>query len=303
MALCLNGHEWAKQRLRRERLSFDSLDNGFLSCRRPSRLQEICDALAAADVQAFFDRWSRILPWPLTLKNRAAGFSHRLSLWQVEVSLTQVFDRPVQGRHFFEEMIRENLDLGRPDRVSLIFPTPVTRRTPPPNFGYRTRIITDGVNPRDFGLAKDLSNLDARRSIGHQVNARLLEAERVSQNCVLDQAAFDRLQRPSLDESGLRAPALRFGDARVMALFQAVCRFAHLPEGLTSVAPDPIATRSQTTDSKSPSSAQGCTSVSSDQPGPVLCPKPPAAHATYRPRQPRNRDPENLPNANLGTAS
>ena len=56
-------------------------------------------------------------------------------------------------------------------------------------------------------------------------------SERVSQNCVLDQAALDRLQRPSLDEGGLRAPALRFGDARVMALFQAVCRFAHLPEG------------------------------------------------------------------------
>ena len=259
--LCLNGHEWAKQRLRRERLSFDSLDNGFLSCSRPSRLQEVCDALGAADVQAFFDRWSRILPWPLTLKDKAAGFSHRLSLWQVEVSLTQVFDRPVQGRHFFEEVIRENLDLGRPDRVSLIFPTAVNRRTPPPAFGYRTRIITDGVNPsvhfeykrshvkqyfkenqalrtettvnnpRDFGLTKDLSNLDALRNIGQQVNARLLETERVSQNCVLDQAALDRLQHPSIDQAGLRAPALRFGDARVMALFQAVCRFAHLPEG------------------------------------------------------------------------
>jgi hypothetical protein len=259
--LCLNGHEWVKQRLRRERLSFDSLDNGFLSCRRPERLQEICDSLGAANVQAFFDRWSRLLPWPLTLKDRAAGFSHRLALWQVEVSLTQVFDRPVQGRHFFEEVIRENLDLGRPDRVSLIFPTAVNRRTPPPASGYRTRIITDGVNPsvhfeykqshvkqyfkenqalrtettvnnpRDFGLSKDLSNLDALRSIGQQVNARLLDTERVTHNCVLDQAALDRLQRPSRDERGLRAPALRFGDARVMALFQAVCRFAHLPEG------------------------------------------------------------------------
>jgi hypothetical protein len=262
--LCLNGHEWAKQRLRRERLVFDSLDNGFLSCRRPQRLQEVCDSLGAADVQAFFDRWSHLLPWPLTLKDRAAGFFHRLALWQVEVSLTQVFDRPVQGRHFFEEVIRENLDLGRPDRVSLVFPTRVNRRTPPPAFGYRTRIITDGVNPsvhfeykhshvkqyfkenqalriettvndpRDFGLNKNLSNLDALRSIGHYVNARLLETQRVSHNCVLDQIALDRLQRPSLDEAGLRAPALRFGDARVMALFQAVCRFAHLPEGFTN---------------------------------------------------------------------
>jgi hypothetical protein len=259
--LCLNGHEWVKQQLRRERLPFHSLDNGFLSCRRPERLQEVCDSLGAAEVQAFFDRWSRLLPWPLTLKDRTAGFSHRLALWQVEVSLTQVFDRPVQGRHFFEEVIRENLDLGRPDRVSLIFPTAVNRRTPPPAFGYRTRIITDGVNPsvhfeykqshvkqyfkenkalrtettvnnpRDFGLNKNLSNLDALRSIGQQVNVRLLETERVSQDCVLDQTALDHLQRPSLHTGGLRAPGLRFGDVRVMALFQALCHFGHLPQG------------------------------------------------------------------------
>jgi hypothetical protein len=43
--LCLNGHEWAKQQMRHHRLSFESLDNGFLSCRQPDRLQEICDQL------------------------------------------------------------------------------------------------------------------------------------------------------------------------------------------------------------------------------------------------------------------
>ena len=63
------------------------------------------------------------------------------------MSLTQVFDQPVQGRHFFEAVIRENLDLGRPDRVGLLFPLRLTRRTPPPAYGYRTRVITDGVQP------------------------------------------------------------------------------------------------------------------------------------------------------------
>jgi len=130
--LCLNGHQWVKQRLRRERIGTDSLDNGFLSCRKPERLQKLCEELGPTDVQSFFDRWSNQLPWPLTAHDRKAGFAHRLSLWQVEVSLTQVFDKPVQGRHFFEEVIRENLDLGRPDR-----PHPS-----PPARGYLTRIIT-----------------------------------------------------------------------------------------------------------------------------------------------------------------
>ena len=126
--LCLNGHEWVKQQLRRADVAFDSLDNGFLACADPTRLQAICDQLGPADVQAFFDRWTARLPAPLTATDRAAGYTHRLALQQVEVSLTQVFARPVQGRHFFEAVIRENLDLGRPDRVGLLFPHRITRR-------------------------------------------------------------------------------------------------------------------------------------------------------------------------------
>ena len=145
--LCLNGHEWAKQQLRREGIGFESLDNGFLSCEEPEQLQSLCDRLGPADVQGFFDRWSRRLPWPLLPSDREAGFEHKLSIWQMEVSLTQVFDQPVQGRHFFEEVIRDNLDLGRPERVGLLFPNKVTKRTPAPTHGYRTRVITQGVNP------------------------------------------------------------------------------------------------------------------------------------------------------------
>jgi hypothetical protein len=37
-------------------------------------------------------------------------------------SLAQILDRPLRGQHFFEEIIRDNLDLGRPDRVQLMFP-------------------------------------------------------------------------------------------------------------------------------------------------------------------------------------
>jgi hypothetical protein len=258
--LCLNGHEWVKQRLRRDRIRFESLDNGFLSCTDPVALQAACDELGPADVQAFFDRWSHRLPWPMTDEDRAAGYDHRLTIWQIEVSLTQVFHRPVQGRHFFEAVIRENLDLGRPDRVRLLFPLRLTRATPPPAFGYRTRVITDGVqpslhveyksahvkqyfkeqhalrtettinNPKDFYVAKRVANLTHLRDLGQQVNRKLLEVERVSHQCVLTQDALDRLQRPTL-EGGQRASALRFGDPRVMALLQAITGFTHLPQG------------------------------------------------------------------------
>ena len=68
------------------------------------------------------------------------------------------------------------------------------------------------------------------RDLGDQVNRKLLEVERVSQQCVLTQDALDRLQQPTV-EAGQRTSALRFGDPRVMALFQAITAFTHLPRG------------------------------------------------------------------------
>jgi hypothetical protein len=258
--ICLNGHEWVKQQLRRAQVPFTSLDNGFLSCADPVRLQTICDQLGPRDIQQFFDRWSHRLPWPMRPEDRAAGFDHRITLCQLEISLTQIFDRPVHGRHFFEAVIRENLDLGRPDRVRLLFPRRLTRRTPPPAYGYRTRIITDGVepslhieykhshlkqyfkeghglrseltinNPNDFDFTKGLDQLPALRALGDTVTRTLLTVERVSHHCTLTTDALDRLQRP-LRLGGVRISALRFGDPRVQALCQALAGFAHLPAG------------------------------------------------------------------------
>lgn len=256
----MNGHEWVKQQLRREGIRFEALDNGFLSCTEPDRLQEICNRLGPGDIQAFFDRWSHRLPWPMTDSDRRAGFDHRLSIWQLEVSLTQVFDRPVQGRYFFEEVIRDNLDLGRPTRVSLLFPTRLTRRTPAPRFGYRTRVITDRVNPSlhieykhshvkqyfkesralrtettindpmDLYVRKAIGNLDQLRTAADRINHKLLEIERVSHNCVLTQDSFDQLHRPTLVDRQ-RASALRFADPRVTALLHGLCAFQHLHSG------------------------------------------------------------------------
>ena len=258
--ICLNGHEWVKQCLRRQRIPFESLDNGFRSCADPRALQTACDSLGPHDIQSFFDRWSHRLPWPLRPEDRTAGFDHRVTLCQLEISLTQIFDRPVHGRHFFEAVIRENLDLGRPDRVRLLFPRRLTRRTPPPAYGYRTRVITDGVepslhieykrshlkqyfkeghglrseltinNPNDFDFTKGLNQLPALRALGDEVNRTLLTVERVSHHCTLTTDALDRLQRP-LPIGPTRVSALRFGDPRVQALCQALTGFAHVATG------------------------------------------------------------------------
>jgi len=259
--VCLNGNEWLKQQLRKESVAFESLDNGFQWCGDPERLQQLADSLSPADVQAFFDRWLERLPWPLTPVDRAAGYRHRLTIWQLEMSLTQVFTMPIFGRHFFEAVICNNLDLGRPDRVSLLFPTPLRRNTRPPDLGYKTRVITRGVapslhvefkhshvkqyfkeeralrtettinDPLDFQRTKALDTLPHLRAIGRRINTRLLEVERLADGVLPAASHFERLQLPTRSPTGQRVSALRFGDPRIHALFGALCRFSHLPDG------------------------------------------------------------------------
>jgi hypothetical protein len=256
--LCLNGHEWAKRQLDKRGISFEALDNGFLSCAEPGKLQEICDALGPEDIDRVFRKWLRRLPLPLRPEDRRTGYDWDLSIWQREVSLTQIFDRPPRGREFFEEIIRDNLDLGRPDRVPLVFDRVVTKKTPGE---FRTRVIQDGVhpslhinyknfdlkqyfkegrgcrtegafrNPNDFGINKGLTNLPYLQKIGRQINRRLLEVERVSHNSGLSGDSIQRVVQPTVAEDGKKSPGLKFGQPRVMALFLALTLFHHLIDG------------------------------------------------------------------------
>jgi hypothetical protein len=142
--LCLNGHEYAKRQLTWKGIAFEALDNGILSCADPDRVQRICDGLIAQKIDDFLRKWLRLLPHPFTGADRKAGYRYDISILQAEFSLTQVLDRPAHGRLFFEHVIRENLDLGRPQQVGLIFNRTITRRTPG---RFRTRIVTHDVTP------------------------------------------------------------------------------------------------------------------------------------------------------------
>jgi len=70
------------------------------------------------------------LPVPLNEADRAAGYLWELSMRQIEVSRTLVFDAPRRSRSFFEALVVDNLDIGRPDSVELIFTGPTAARSP-----------------------------------------------------------------------------------------------------------------------------------------------------------------------------
>jgi hypothetical protein len=259
--LCLNGNEWAKCQATLAGIDFEPLDNGFASCSDPARLQHICDRLSAAKIDALARKWLRVLPHPFTPADRRAGYRYDLSILQSEYSLTQMLDRPLSGRVFFEEVIRDNLDLGRPDQVSLIFQRRTSRRTPGK---FRTRVITSGVVPslhvdykhskikqyykegralrtettindarKDFGVGKRLHNLPALREIGFTANRRLLDVQRTSCDCRIGEDVFTRVSAPVVVDRQ-RASALRFGDPRVQALLSVLTVFRLLPVGFSN---------------------------------------------------------------------
>ena len=87
----LNGHEWAKRQAARAGIGFEALDNGF-AAGDAAALQAICDRLGPGTIGVFFERWMSRLPLPLTEHDRDAGYWWELSMRQVEVSRTLVFD-------------------------------------------------------------------------------------------------------------------------------------------------------------------------------------------------------------------
>ena len=47
--LCINGHEYLKRQLAKEKIEFEALDNGILSCANPKRMQQIADGLSGGE--------------------------------------------------------------------------------------------------------------------------------------------------------------------------------------------------------------------------------------------------------------
>ena len=139
----LNGHEWAKRQATTAGIDFEPLDNGFRACDQAERLAAICDSLSEQDIFRFCDRWMRQLPSPFTAAERGR-YGYRYSVRQLELSDTRVFDRPAAGRAWFEQTIGDQLDLGRPDKVQIIFDRKITSRTPG---RFQTKVITKGVEP------------------------------------------------------------------------------------------------------------------------------------------------------------
>jgi hypothetical protein len=258
----VNGHEWAKQQARKAGIGFTELSNGFASCDDPAALQAICDRLQPGTIQVFFTRWMTRLPVPLSAADQAAGFWWDLTMRQVEISRTLVFAAPRHTRLFFEALVADNLDIGRPERTEIVFKrsprgrkaggvfkTAIDRHATAVTLnifykhsrikqymkdGRALRIETVVNDAYDLGCGRLLHNLTDLQAKARDCNRRLLHAERAGQGCVLANPVFERIAHPSLTADGRRATAMRFGDPRVQALAGALCASLCAVTGITN---------------------------------------------------------------------
>ena len=262
----INGHEWAKRQAMKAGVRFAELSNGFAACEDPAALQGICDRLGPGHLDVFVQRWLSRLPQPFTPADAAAGYWWEASMRQVETSRTLVFTQPRHARAFVEALVVDNLGIGRPEQVELIFTGKNERRGRPRKqpLTFKTKVVTRGTevtinafyrNSRikqylkdgralrietvindayDLGCQRRLRNLDQLQARARACNARLLDAERVGQGCVLASPVFERIAHPTVNAAGRRAPAMRFGDPRVQALAGALCHTLSAVTGITN---------------------------------------------------------------------
>ena len=263
--LLINGHHYAQAQATRAGIGFTALDNGFAACDDAAAVQAICNSLTEGKIEALARKWLAIVPSPYSAADQAAGYRYELSVLQAEFSLTQALDRPGSGRIFFDQVIHDNLGIGRPDQVGLVFGRRIMRTGPRATPGrFRTRVITAGVTPslhveyknskikqyhklgkairtettinetRDFGIGRRLTNLPALRQIGFTANRRLLGAQTLSHDPIAGAAALTQVTSPVITPTGSRIAGMRFTDPRAQALFAVLCVFRLLPHGFTN---------------------------------------------------------------------
>jgi hypothetical protein len=254
--VCLNGHEFLKRQLAKAGVAYEALDNGLHSCADAALAQRIAAGLDERALAGVFAKWMGRLPHPFPAADRAAGYDYNLSILQAEFALTQVFDRPLTGRQFFEQIIKDNVTLGHPSQLQVIFDRRIMKTTPG---RFRTRIISDGVIPslhldykntrikqyhkegralrtettindtRDFQVGRGLGNLAQLRNIGFGANRRLLGVQSAARDTLASEAAFRHVHEPLVTPTGQKIAGLRFGDLRVQQLLQALIVLAVLP--------------------------------------------------------------------------
>ena len=197
----VNGHEWAKRQADQPASASPSWPTGSPPATTPTRCRRSATASARPTCRRSSTAGSTFIPTPFTGADRAAGYWWELSMRQVEVSRTLVFDDPRRARGFFEALVADNSASADPTRSRSCStarcartdqgPVPHPGRHPRHrgqiDFRYKhcrikeylkegraLRIETVVNAPNDLGVQARLENLPELQAKARAANRRLL---------------------------------------------------------------------------------------------------------------------------------
>jgi len=258
--VCINGHEWLAQQMRGEGITFLQAANAFLSSSTPERLQQLADELSPRHIEACAHRWlAQLVPFFTDHERRRGGCGHRLFVSQVEYCTNLVFHRRAALDRMSERLLDLNRTIGRPDKLSTVFGRRITKRY---SGGLKTQIAdyhlgnpvirsdykrgsvkqyvrdhlmlrteTTSYHTADLGVAKSVEHLPKLREVMRSINERYLEVQQDVLETYVDRGQLRRLREATVAPSGRRTPGLKIDDSRLLAIMQALTRFAHLAQG------------------------------------------------------------------------
>lgn len=224
--VCINGHEWLAERMRRQGLAFRQQANAFLTCSAPERLQQLSDAFSGKHIEACGQYWlGKLVPFFTDFERRHGSCQHRLFVSQVEYCTNLVFERRAALERMSERLLDLNRTIGRPDRLSTIFGRRITKNyggnlktqiadyhlgNPVIRSDYKRgsvkqyvrdhlmlRVETTSYNTRDLGVNRAVENLPQLRLAMNAVNDRYLEIQQDILETYVDRGQLQKLAQPT----------------------------------------------------------------------------------------------------------
>ncbi|HKU23920.1 MAG TPA: hypothetical protein VJQ54_00535 [Candidatus Sulfotelmatobacter sp.] len=256
--ICLNQHYWLALKMKQAGIRFTQTGNCFRRCSDPEALQRMADSLTAEDLTRCGHKWlNRLIPFFRPEERREHGCWHQLFFSQVEFCENLIFRRRAALDELGERLLDANRNLGRPDKLTLIFGrrithqyhgklqteiedlhlgNPVMRSCYKNGFAkhyvrdhdvLRIEAATNNVY-QDYHVNKAVVNLVPLREKMQAITTRYQEVQQDILETFLDRGELRSLGEPTVLGNGKRIPGLKLDHPRQLAVMSSLVRFSHV---------------------------------------------------------------------------
>jgi hypothetical protein len=244
----LNGHNFIEQELNRAHIAFRKNDNAFLAVDDVAALQAAADKLSPAIIRERLDYWTFILgPKFSTKERKRINLSRFYSISQIEYCRNFIFKRNFPIHKLFERSCELGLWRLTAHKISEIFGHRLHRKLPGKlatvidqiehghhvfrayfkhaflkqyeKFATFLRNELCSNNLTDFGLKKELRNLDAVREKFKIITSRFAGFQAQWLNVHVDFPLLQRIALP-ITIGSVRYPGIKLHDTRIIRLME-----------------------------------------------------------------------------------